>query len=204
LNNITDYISQKTEIDAIDIENKLTDIKKTISNYNNDITIIEKTLIKNISGYTLTNISNIETKIIYITDKIKDDIYTRKIRGNNEITAYLDELYTHMEFISCQVSSELSTASKLSDVVETKLDELNYQTYPEYQSSRDNFILYNGISSNSDIYYNYKNITHPSKQYHPYLMNLVDAKTVIDDYSKLFNSYNIEKLNEENIQSYID
>lgn len=35
--------------------------------------------------------------------------------------------------------------------------------------------MYNGLCANSDIYYNYKNVTHPSRQYHPYLWNFIDA-----------------------------
>lgn len=94
----------------------------------------------------------------------------------------MDDVNYHIGFVANEISSDMDSMEPLSDVVDSRIKVLDYRDTDEYLSSEMHFKMYNGLCSDSDIYYNYKNITHPSKQYHPYLWNFINS----DEYSSLF------------------
>lgn len=91
------------------------------------------------------------------------------------ILSILEDVSYHLRHVSGYLSSYYNTTTSLSDAYYETIKEISYQESPEYLSSYAHFRMYNGICSDSDIYYNYKNITHPSKQYHPYLWNFIKS-----------------------------
>lgn len=76
-----------------------------------------------------------------------------------------------------------------------------------YLSAKHYFNAYTGVGEqwdSADIYYNHKNITHPSKQYHPYIRNLVEYDAYFDQFANIFNGTVIGDLEETKIMTAID
>lgn len=87
-----------------------------------------------------------------------------------------------------------------SDLVERRLDYLNFFTRDQYVDKKTMFYMYTGLKNSYFPYYNLKNVTHPSYQIHPFLWNFVakSSKYSISNISKQFNGANIEEL--ENVK----
>ena len=117
----------------------------------------------------------IENQLAYLEKALYDDTSRRMEEGMERILSTMEDVRHHIGIVENHISDLLSTDSILSDAVEDRIRQLDYRNMDEYVSQLSLYHMYNGLCANSDIYYNYKNVTHPSRQYHPYLWNFVDA-----------------------------
>jgi len=115
----------------------------------------------------------IEQQLEFMLEELLDTVTVRTVHGMDTINSFIDGLMPHVEFISAFISSDLSSQEPLSDVVATHTSEIMYDNTPEYVQQKRFYDYYNGLCADSDMYYNYKNTAHPTKQYHPYLWNFV-------------------------------
>lgn len=119
----------------------------------------------------------------------------------------ISDVVSHLGYISSQISAFMEETDPLSDIVQIRIDQLNFYYDDAYLSARNQFIQYTGNGTDtdgSDVFYNYKNTAHPSKQYHPYLRNMVEYDTYTNNLLNTYTNMLASDLDETRIVRQID
>jgi hypothetical protein len=111
----------------------------------------------------------------------------------------MDDVEITFENIENIISSFLSTDTNLCSIIQQQKDFLNLSDNDVYMTSLNMYNMYNGLCADSEVYFNYKNITHPSRQFHPYLRNMINSESLKDIFDNVLKQYQIDELDEESI-----
>ena len=120
------------------------------------------------------------------------------------IEAKMDDVRYYADILKNSVSVSLDLSVNFEDAVQEKIDSLNYFSFDDYRENYEIFKTYSGIPEAYTPYYNYKNVTHPSYQIHPFLWKFVEASKIKDILSRSFDSLQNDRLESKNIAGYID
>ena len=120
------------------------------------------------------------------------------------IDAKMNDVWYYADILKNSVSSSLDLSVNFEDAVQDKIDSLNYFAFDAYNANYEIFKTYSGIPDAYTPYYNYKNVTHPSYQIHPFLWKFVEASKIKEILSRSFDSLQNDRLESKNIAGYID
>lgn len=109
--------------------------------------------------------------------------------GNDTVSGFLSTIYS-MGLLCSYIDND--TSGLILPVEQTELSDLNTNNSGVISALRDYqaFLTktYSGLSTGTEPYYNWKNVTHPSWQVHPYLWNFIE-KSDLDNVIE--TTYNI-------------
>ena len=96
----------------------------------------------------------------------------------------------------------------LSTVISDEIDRLSFESTTEFKLAREMYDTYGGVSSAYSPWYNYKNLTHPSFQSHPFLMNFIKknryrSQNMSIQYAKIFSDDATTEAVAKSLDSYI-
>lgn len=160
----------------------------------------------------------VDDELEYVASQI--DIVTNGERSSGKVGLYKKYFPSKVAPLSASYSEYETMFDSQYIAFTSILDELmnllEYTKYGSFSESRLMFKNYTGITAKTisseqliadDPYYNYKNLTHPSYQIHPFLWNFTEktfAQQAIDSIAKIFANIDVEGLEGSLILNSID
>lgn len=199
---ISSFIISKDKLNQKNIINEIDGFEIRFYEIKTDVDELERDVISELKLNPPEN-QTIEEQITYVNNKLIDSIDTKTAVGMESINEIMDVVKGGAAYVSSVLSLQLSVQEPLSDAINEYMSTINYENFDIYSQQKKFYDFYNGLCSDSDIYYNHKNVTHPSKQYHPYLWNFTQSDKLMKESSTSYNLWQIQNLTEENIQKTI-
>lgn len=129
------------------------------------------------------------------SDMMFNKVETELDTVRNSVSALRKDIVTVDDTYGRTVQSLIEERIRFYDITQDE----------QYNDKYSMFLTYGGQEVCYYPYFNYKNITHPSYQIHPYLWNFVTKEDFIDDtLSRVFSKYDSEALNSVNYSKNID
>lgn len=102
------------------------------------------------------------------------------------------------------LSGYVSSTDPLTAVLQEMISENDIMRNEEYLKSLNEFRTYTNTVGSYQGYYNRKNITHPTRQAHPFMWNFIKYVADSTNTDKVFYSYQVSELESSKSEQYID
>lgn len=151
-----------------------------------------------------TDDSFAETLLSAAQTSLENDRDTKYEEGMYVISQQKKRAVSDFNKVETYLSGHPTSTEPLTAVLNEIADDNNINLNGEYQKALNEFRTYTNTTGSYQGYYNRKNITHSTRQVHPFMWNFIKYVADSNNTDKVFYSYQVSELESSKSEQYID
>jgi hypothetical protein len=146
----------------------------------------------------------VENQLSSLKLVLENDRDTKFAERMEVVTQEKDEANYNFEQMDYVLSDYEDSTDPLSSVLQEIISDNDIDTNEEYQKALHEFRSYSNTDEAYQRYYNRKNVTHATRQVHPFMWNFIKYVEDSNNTDKVFYSYRVSELESAKVEQTID
>ena len=135
---------------------------------------------------------------------LENDRDSKYLEGMEIIRKEKSRVRTEFEEIENVLSDYQESTESLSSILQNLISDNDLDSNEEYQKVLNEFNTYTNTENGYQRYYNLKNVTHATRQIHPFMWNFIKYVADSRNTDKIFYSFKVSELENSKVEQYID